>query len=110
MENTIKVTAWHFYSDWTETRDYSINLDEIIGFAFHWRLQDWHVEVVTKQKLGEYTFYTYELSHWVSISECQKLLQNPKVKVLRFMNTHNHDSFTEALNKLLTLKPKSNGN
>lgn len=102
-EEIIEVTAMRFSIDWTYDTKHKIDLNKIWGIELDWRLDDWHVIVVTKEKHNE-KYYTYELDHWVPITEIKKLLANPKVMIKKIGNMHSSKNFIEALQQVL---PKS---
>jgi hypothetical protein len=96
----IVIESLYFWSDWTDTKKHTINLNEIIGFILHWRGDSWHVEVVTKIKKGEYDYESYELSHCVMPKQIAELIANKDVRILSFKN-YNTTNFIQHLTKAL---------
>lgn len=97
----IKLSSMYFYSDWTEEKTHNIKLADIIGFTLHWRGDGWHVEVVTKEKKGEYDHYSYELSHFIYPKQIAEMIADDRIKILNIKNYHNSDNFFEALEKVM---------
>ena len=77
----IVVDSLYFWSDWTDTKKHTINLDEIMGFNLHWRGDSWHVEVITKVKKNEYDYESYELSHCVMPKFIAELIADNDCKI-----------------------------
>lgn len=100
-ENIIEVISCRFSIDWTYDERHKINLKDIWGFELHWRGDNWHVVVITKDKDLNLKPVTYELSHWVGISEVRKLTSNPKVKIKKIVNYHSSDNFIDEVRKIL---------
>lgn len=102
----VKLNSMYFYSDWTEEKTHNIKLDEIIGFTLHWCGDGWHVEVVTKEKKGEYDYYSYELSHFVYPKQIAEMIADDRIKILNVKNYHNSDNFFEALENVMAWAKK----
>lgn len=100
----IEITSCRFSLDWVMDDRHKINLNEIWGVELHWRCDDWHVVVVTKEETGkeDYPYRTYELSHWVPIPEVRKLTVHPKVTIKKIINYHNSKNFIEAVQRLFS--------
>lgn len=103
QENIIEITSCRFSLDWVMDEKHKINLDEIWGVELHWRGDDWHVVVVTRETTGkeDYPYITYELSHWVPLIEVRKLTNNPKVIIKKIINYHHSKNFIQEVQKLL---------
>ena len=97
----IEIESLYFWSDWTDVKKNKVDLKEIIGFIIHWRGDSWHIEVKTKEKIGEYEYRSYELSHCVYPRQIAELISNKECKIIAFKNTHNSNNFIEHLNKVL---------
>lgn len=104
QENIIEITSCRFSLDWVMNENHTINLNEICGVELHWRGDDWHVVVVTKEKTGseDYPYRTYELSHWVPIPEVRKLINHPGVMVKKIINYHSSKNFIQEVQRLLS--------
>lgn len=102
----VTIESQYMGTDWTYPKKYEICLDKIIGFEIHWRCGDgWHVSVLTKEKIGEFAFYSYELSHFVYAKEIAQMIANKKIKIISFTNDGS-SNFIENLNKVLQLAEK----
>jgi len=101
-EDIIEITAMRFSIDWTYDTKHKIDLRNILGIELDWRCDDWHVIVVTKEKINNDRYYTYELDHWVPISEIKKILANPRVVIKKISNMHTSKNFIQELHKVLS--------
>jgi hypothetical protein len=97
----VEISSLYFWSDWTTIEKNKIDLTAIIGFIIHWRGDGWHVEVKTKEKIGEYEYRSYELSHCVYPKQIAEIIANKDCKIIAFKNTHNSNNFIDHLNKVL---------
>lgn len=97
----VEISSLYFYSDDTQIQKHKIDLKEIIGFIIHWRGDSWHIEVKTKERIGEYEYKSYELSHCVYSKQIAELIANKECKIISFKNYHNSNNFIENLNKVL---------
>ena len=97
----VEISSLYFWNDWTTTEKHKIDLKEIMGFIIHWRGDSWHIEVKTKEKIGEYEYRSYELSHCVYPKQIAELIANKDCKIIAFKNTHNSSNFIDHLNKVL---------
>ena len=111
--NLIKVSCMHFYSDWTDTKEIEINLDEWVFFEVDYRGKDsWHI---IGHKCDEnHKWYTEELSDHQVTSACDlarfimhaNAYDNGKFqpcKVSRFNNLHYLDGFYSELSRLFEM-------
>lgn len=97
----VEISSLCFWSDWATTEKHKIDLKEIIGFIIHWRGDSWHIEVKTKEKISEYEYRSYELSHCIYHKQIAELIANKDCKIIAFKNTHNSNNFIDHLNKVL---------
>lgn len=102
IEDVIEVVSCWFALDWATDERHKINLKEIWGIELHWRADHWCVVVITKEKDLNLKNVTYELSHWVSVPEIKKLLNNPKVMIKNIVNFHSSTNFIEELQKVMS--------
>jgi hypothetical protein len=102
----IIIKGYHFWSDWTDTVSKEIDETKIWGFIIYYRLDSWHIIVVTKEESNNkyYPYHTYEIEHQVPFPEMVKLLQNPIAKsmILEIKNYHSSTDFMEKLEKLIS--------
>jgi hypothetical protein len=110
-DEIIEVISCRFSLDWVMDDRHKINLSEIWGVELHWRCDDWHVVVVTKEETGkdDYPYRTYELSHWVPLPEIRKLVSHPRVTVKKIINYHHSKNFMEEVQKIHHNQLKTNG-
>ena len=101
VEEIIEITAMRFSIDWTYDTKHKVDLNKIVGIELDWRMDDWHVVIVTREKTSDEKFRIYELDHWVPIAEIRKLINNPKVKIRKIGNMHSSKNFIEELHKVL---------
>lgn len=99
--DVIEITAMRYSIDWSYDTKHKINLKAIWGFELHWRGDDWHVIVMTKEKDSNLKNVTYELDHWVPMIEIRKLMNNPKVMIKSIVNFHSSKNFVSELQKIL---------
>ncbi len=97
----INIESYSSTSDWYRTENHEIEPEEIFGFELHWRGENWHVVVKTKEKCAD-GYYSYELGHWLPFSNAVDFISNKDVKILKIYNYHSSDNFNEALFKLIT--------
>lgn len=99
----IEIISRRFSLDWVMDDKHKINLNDIWGVELHWRCDDWHVVVVTKEKTGkeDYPYRTYELSHWVPLTEVRKLTTHPKITIKKIVNYHSSTNFIQELQKIM---------
>ncbi len=100
MDETIEIESERFSIDWTYTNKNTIKLNEICWFIVDYRLDSWHIIVVTRQKLWNWEYYRYDLDHWVSKTEIRKILTDSRVKILKINNYHNSDEFPKKLGEI----------
>ncbi len=117
MDNIAIVKCMHFWSDWTEIKDVSINLDEYVFFEVDYRGKDsWHIK---GHKCDEnYEWKGDELSdHQVrSMYDVAKFIAQANTyekekscqscKVSRFNNLHYNGGFYRDLQRLFELVKK----
>ena len=97
----VEILSLYFWSDWTTIKKHKIDLNAIIGFIIHWRGDSWHIEVKTKEKIGEYEYRSYELSDYVYSKQIAEIIANKDCNIIAFKNTHNSNNFIDHLNKVL---------
>lgn len=110
-EDVIEIVSVRYVSDWYDEPKHKIVLKDIIGFEIDWRADSWHVVVVTNQETNNENiyapkYYSYDLSHWVSMWEVAKLIANPKAKIRKIGNLHNSKNFYKELQKLFAAAQK----
>lgn len=107
-DKTIIIESYHFWSDYTSTEKNEINLNDILGFKLHWRLEDWHIEVVTKEKISEHKYRTYELHHGVfPVPLAKAIADNRFRRRIISVETNTYDnSFWEAIKKIMEMANK----
>jgi hypothetical protein len=97
-DETITINSLYFWSDDTTIEEHDINLNDILGFKIHYRVDNsWHIEVVTKEKLKDGDFYSYELSHTVYVSEVLKLFTDDRCVILAITNMQQIRNFKRQL-------------
>ncbi len=92
----IKIMAYYFWSDWTDTKKYVVDETKIHGIELHLRSGlSWHAVIVPR------TGDPYEASHTLVEGEAAKLLHNPVITILKIVNYAHTDQFTSELGKLI---------
>ena len=95
----IKLTGNRYSIDWVYDENKEIETNDIFGFELHWRGDSWHIVVRTKEKCSD-GYYYYEIGHWVDKREAKRLLSIKEAKILKIINYHSSNNFTEALLEL----------
>lgn len=100
-EDIIEIVSQEYIADWVQPKTHRVNLNDIRGFDLHWRLDDWHVVVITKEVERDGKHHvSYELSNWVGLSEVIKLIQDPRVTIREIVNFHRSKNFISEVAKL----------
>ena len=97
----IEIISHRHSSDWAYPKTHEIDEEKIWGFEIHLRSKNsWHV--VVKPKEG----YSYDLGHWVYMRQVAELINNPKARILKFLNYHSINCFTEDMERLFSFASK----
>ena len=97
--NIIEIEAQRFSIDWVYSDIHEVNVSKIFGFELHWRGDDWHVVVETKEKSND-GYYSYDLDHWVFPKEIVKLIKDKRAKILKIVNDHSSANFIGEVLKI----------
>ncbi len=103
-EEIVEIRAQRYSTDWVYETVHKVDLNKILGIELHLRGDSWHIVVVEKYKLSEETYapyYSRDLDHWVFPGEVKKLLNNPKVVILKIVNGWGRKDFNKELKKII---------
>ena len=102
MDNILKITSGRYSLDWFDTTIHELDLNRIHSLKIDYRGKDsWHVvvnEIIERDNCNE--IFSYDLGHWVNVSEVKKLINDPRVKIQGFNNYHNSSDFMHYITKL----------
>ena len=106
----------HFWSDWTDTKEIEINLDEYVFFEIDYRGRDsWHIighkcdknHNWTTEELSDHQVTSiYDLAKFIARANAYDNGKFQSCKVSRFNNLHYYDGFYDDLSRLFELVKK----